>query len=327
MNYRKLGKTNINISEISLGTWQLGTRWGDPFDPKEARKILDTAFDHGINFIDTADIYIDGLSEKAIGGFLKDHKDEVYVATKCGRGLNSHNAAGYNEKNIRGFVEASLTNMGVEKLDLIQLHCPPTEVYSMPEAFAALDQLKQEGKILNYGVSVERVDEGLKALEHKNLATIQIIFNMFRHKPADALFEQAQQADVGIIARVPLASGLLTGKFNPQSTFGKDDHRSNNRNGEMFDKGETFSGVDYDKGLEAIEVIKGILGTEELAPYALRWILMFDAISTVIPGASRAEQVLSNVQAGSLPAYTAEQMNAVKAVYIQYIKDSVHSMW
>lgn len=326
MEHRRLGKTNFNISSVSLGTWQLGTRWGDPFNASEARKILETALEHGINFIDTADIYNNGLSEVAIGEFLKDHSEEIFVATKCGRGLNPHVAAGYTPANVENFVDESLKRLQVEKLDLLQLHCPPIAVYDMPELWEGLENLKKKGKLLHYGVSVETVEEGLRAMEY-GIASIQIIFNMFRHKPARELFQQAKKNDVGIITRVPLASGLLTGKFSKNTQFGEADHRSFNRHGEAFDKGETFSGVDYETGLQAVDELKKVFGTDQLAPIALRWILMFDAVSTVIPGASRAEQVVSNVVAGELPPLTEEQMAEVDRIYSQYIADQVEGLW
>jgi aryl-alcohol dehydrogenase-like predicted oxidoreductase len=328
MNYRRLGKTNYNVSEISLGTWQLGGRWGDNFDEKLAEEILNTAIDNGVNFIDTADVYNGRMSEKIIGRVLKNRSEDIKVATKCGRFLNPHIAEGYNEANIRGFVEESLKTMDLEAIDLIQLHCPPTEVYYRGEAFEALDALKKEGKILNYGVSVEKVEEALKAIEYPGVASVQIIFNMFRLKPSEEFFKEAKKKDVGIIVRVPLASGLLTGKFAKDTVFTGGDHRFFNRKGESFDKGETFSGVDYDLGLEAVEELKKQFGHKEaLAKLALRWILMFEEVSCIIPGASRTEQVLSNIAAAELQPFTAEEMSKVKEIYDKYIKASVHPLW
>ena len=328
MNYRRLGKTGYEVSEVSLGTWQLGGRWGEDFDEKKAETILNTAIDNGVNFIDSADVYNNGMSEKIIGRVLKKRSENIKFATKCGRKLDPHVAAGYNEKNIRHFVEDSLKNMEVEALDLLQLHCPPTEVYSNGEVFSLLDQLKKEGKIINYGVSVEKVEEALKAMEYANLASVQIIFNMFRQKPAEIFFKEAKIKDVGIIVRVPLASGLLTGKMSTKTVFSKDDHRFFNRNGEAFDKGETFSGVDYELGLKAVEELKKSLPSKEpLARLALRWILMFDEVSCVIPGASSADQIASNVGSGLLNTFTDEEMAKVKEVYDKYIKASVHHLW
>ena len=320
MNYRRLGKTDYKVSEVSLGTWQLGGRWGESFDEKKAEIILNTAIDNGVNFIDTADVYNNGMSEKIIGKVLKKRSENIKFATKCGRRLDPHVAAGYNEENIRQFVEDSLKNMEVEALDLLQLHCPPTEVYSNGEVFSLLDQLKKEGKIINYGVSVEKVEEALKAMEYPNLASVQIIFNMFRQKPAEIFFKEAKIKDVGIIVRVPLASGLLTGKMSSSTVFSKGDHRSFNRNGEAFDKGETFSGIDYAKGLAAVEEIKKLFPLNtNLAAVALKWILMFPEVSCVIPGASSPDQILSNNLATELPDLTSEQMDNIKQVYEQHI--------
>jgi aryl-alcohol dehydrogenase-like predicted oxidoreductase len=329
MQYRTLGKTGFSISEISLGTWQVGGKWGEPFSHETADHILNAAVDAGINFIDTADVYGDGESEKAVGRLVRSRPGQrIYVATKCGRRLQPHTAEAYQPAALRGFVEDSLRNMGLETIDLIQLHCPPTEVYYRPEIFGLFDQLKQEGKIQNLGVSVEKVEEGLKALEYPNVTTIQVIFNMFRQRPAELLFKEAQRRDVGIIVRVPLASGLLTGKFSPQTQFAPDDHRNFNRDGAAFDKGETFSGVDYETGLAAVEELKKIFpGQPNLAPLALRWVLAFPEVSCVIPGASRPEQLTSNLAAETLPPLTSEQLAAVRAVYDQRIRPLVHQLW
>ena len=329
MQKRRLGKTGFEISEVSLGTWQLGTRWGDPFDAKEARNILESAVENGINFIDTADGYNAGMSEVAIGEFINAHKNDsekIYVATKCGRGKRPHVMDNYTEKSIRGFVDASLSRMKLDYIDLLQLHCPLVEVFDYDETWETLKALISEGKIGHYGVSVETVDEGFRAID-RGAETLQVIFNMFRFKPSEELFSAAKSADVGIIVRVPLASGLLSGKFTKDSVFGKEDHRNFNRGGEAFDKGETFSGVDYETGLKAVEELKALFGTDKIAPFALRWILMFDAVSAVIPGASRTAQIVSNVEAGNLAPLTAQQMDAVKAIYDKYIKSSVHSNW
>ncbi|MDP4088448.1 MAG: aldo/keto reductase, partial [Bacillota bacterium] len=290
--------------------------------------ILNKAIDSGINFIDTADVYNGGLSEKYIGKVLKSRSEKVYVATKCGRFLNPHISEGYNSENITCFIENSLKSMDVEALDLIQLHCPPTEVYYKDEVFQALDDLKKQGKILNYGVSVEKVEEALKAIEYPGVSTVQIIFNMFRQKPAELFFEEAKKKNVGIIVRVPLASGLLTGKFTSETVFNKDDHRFFNRKGEAFDKGETFSGVDYELGLKAVEELKKVFPDNvPLSKHALRWILMYDAISCIIPGASRAEHVQSNLDAAGLPALSEREMGKVREVYDNYIKPHVHNLW
>ena len=327
MEYRKLGKTGFNVSKIGLGTWQVGGKWGEMFNDANADRIINTAIDAGINFIDTADVYSAGLSERAIGRVLRSRGERVYVATKCGRQLNPHVNEGYQPAALRKFVEASLKNMNLDCLDLIQLHCPPTEVYYRPEIFELFDTLKQEGKILHLGVSVEKPEEALKAIEYSNVCTVQIIFNMFRHRPADLFFKEAKRRDIGILARVPLASGLLTGKFGKESVFSKDDHRNFNINGAAFDKGETFSGIDYTTGLEAIEELKNIFPNQDLAAIALKWILMFEEVSCVIPGASTGEQVLSNLKAMNLPDLSIEEMDAVKAVYEKFIKNPVHYKW
>jgi len=329
MQHRTLGKTGFSISEISLGTWQVGGKWGEPFSHDNADRILNEAVDKGINFIDTADVYGDGESEKAVGRLVRSRAGErIYVATKCGRRLQPHTTEAYQPAALRGFVEDSLRNMGLDTLDLIQLHCPPTEVYYRPEIFELFDRLKEEGKVQNLGVSVEKVEEGLKALEYPNVTTIQLIFNMFRQRPAELLFKEAQRRDVGLIVRVPLASGLLTGKFSSQTQFAPDDHRNFNRDGAAFDKGETFSGVDYETGLAAVEELKKIFpGQPNLAPLALRWVLMFPEVSCVIPGASRPEQLASNLQADALPPLSAEQLQAVRAIYDQRIRPLVHQLW
>ena len=328
MNYRKLGKTGFEISEISLGTWQVGGKWGDDFNHKTADEILNTAVDSGINFIDTADVYGNGESEKAVGRFVKSRSEKIYVATKCGRQLNPHNNEAYQPAVLRKFVENSLKNMGLETLDLIQLHCPPTEVYYRPEIFELFDRLKDEGKILNLGISVEKVEEALKGIEYDNVTSVQIIFNVFRQRPAELFFKQTQKKNVGVIVRVPLASGLLTGKFSSNSTFTEGDHRNFNRNGEQFDKGETFSGIDYETGLAAVEELKALFPKNtNLAPMALRWILQHEAVSTIIPGASKPEQVSANVDALNFPNLVDEELAKINAVYDKYIKKSVHQLW
>ena len=327
MNYRKLGKTDYEVSEISLGTWQLGSRWGDAFNPEVAEQTLEAAVENGINLFDTADIYQDGLSEPAIGQFLKKHPEKrIYVVTKMGRGLNPHVAEGYTEKNLRGFVERSLRNQQRESLDLTLLHCPPTPIFSNKEVFSCLDRMKAEGMIRHYGVSIEKVEEGLAALDH-DISAIEVIFNMFRMKPAEELFAKCMEKNVGIIVRVPLASGLLTGKYTLNTTFGPDDHRTYNRNGEFFDKGETFSGIDYATGVRTAQQLKEELHTDDLASTALRWILMYKEVGVVIPGASRPEQIVENVKASNLPALTDEQMATVKRIYDDKIRASVQDLW
>jgi aryl-alcohol dehydrogenase-like predicted oxidoreductase len=328
LNQRTLGKTGFAVSEIGLGTWQVGGKWGQPFDDAMADRILDEAVELGITFVDTADVYSDGLSERAVGRALMRHPGRFRVATKCGRHISPHVSAGYTPEVLRRYVEDSLGRLGVETLDLIQLHCPPTEVFYRPEIFELFDRLKAEGKIQNLGVSVEKVEEGLKAMEYPSVASIQIIFNLFRYRPSELLFERAKQKNVGIIVRVPLASGLLTGKFGRETTFDPADHRQFNRDGAAFDKGETFSGVDYGTGLKAVEELKAVFPAgHELSAWALRWILMFDAVSTVIPGASRPEQIRGNTAATALPPLDAATMSAARDVYDRYIRKPVHDLW
>jgi aryl-alcohol dehydrogenase-like predicted oxidoreductase len=328
MKYRPFGKTGWKISEISLGTWQVGGGWGQQFDNQTASAILHEAMDHGINFIDTADVYAAGLSEKAVGLAVKSRSEKIYVATKCGRQIQPHVSDGYTTSALRKYVESSLRNMGLDTIDLIQLHCPPTEVYRRDEIFELFERLKEEGKIQQMGVSVELVDEALMAIEYDIVASVQIIFNMFRFKPAETLFGNSKIKDIGIIARVPLASGLLTGNYRQDTQFGKEDHRFFNRNGEAFDKGETFSGIDYQKGLQAVEELKSLFdGNSPLAAWAIKWVLMFGQVSTVIPGASSSAQVSSNVQAAALPQLTYAQMEAVKHIYDSYFRADIHHLW
>lgn len=327
MKYRTLGKMGVQVSEISLGTWQLGGKWGAEYSEKIAQATMETAFEQGINFFDTADGYNDGESEKSIGRFIKDKQGKIFVATKCGRQINPHVAAGYTREAVVKYTEESLKRLDMDCLDLIQLHCPPTDVFYKPEVFEALQRLQKEGKIKHFGVSVERVEEGLKAMEYEGMASIQIIYNMFRQRPHELLFPRAREKGVGIIVRVPLASGLLTGKFTADSVFGQQDHRSFNRKGEAFDKGETFSGVDYNLGLQAVAELKELFGESKLTMHALRWILMRSEVSCVITGASSPEQIKQNAQASNMPALTDEQMANVKAVYEKYIRNPVHYLW
>ncbi len=327
MKYRILGKTGFKISEVSLGTWQLGGRWGEKFNPAIAEEILSNAVENGINFFDTADVYNDGNSEIAIGKFLKKTGTRIYVATKCGRKLNPHLSEGYNRKNITKFIDESISRIQVDAIDLIQLHCPPLEVYQRQEVFELLEDLKKSGKILHYGVSVEKVEEALKAIEYPGTASVQIIYNMFRLKPGEIFFKEAAKKNVGIIVRVPLASGLLTGKLKSDSAFKNGDHRNFNREGEFFDKGETFSGVPYEAGITAVEELKKVFGEEELTKYAIRWILDNQDISCVIPGMSSRDQVLANIEASEMTALSASQMDSVKSVYDKYIRGHVHHLW
>lgn len=327
MNYRELGRTGWKVSEVSFGAWAIGAAWGK-VDDRESVAALHKSIDLGVNFIDTADVYGDGHSERLIAQVLKERKEEVIVVTKAGRRLNPHTADGYNKTNLTQFIERSLKNLATDCLDLVQLHCPPTEVYYRPEVFGVLDDLVQAGKIRYYGVSVEKVEEALKAIEYPGVQSVQIIFNMFRLRPAELFFEQAQKRKVGILARVPLASGMLTGKMTAQTTFAADDHRQFNRRGESFDVGETFSGVEYETGLRAVEEIRKLVPENAtMAQFALRWILMFDAVTCVIPGAKRPSQAEDNIKAADLPALTADQMSAVQKIYDTYLREQVHQRW
>jgi aryl-alcohol dehydrogenase-like predicted oxidoreductase len=328
MKYRELGRTGWQVSEISFGAWAIGGSWGQ-VDDAESLAALRTALDLGVNFIDTADVYGDGRSEKLIGQILRERPGErIYVATKAGRRLSPHTADGYNRENLTAFVERSLRNLGVEALPLVQLHCPPTEVYYRPEVFGVLDDLAAAGKLQYYGVSVEKVEEALKAIEYPHVQTVQIIFNMFRHRPARLFFPQAQARRVGILVRVPLASGLLTGKMRLDTAFEADDHRNFNRDGQAFDVGETFAGVPYEVGLAAVEELRPLVPAgATMAQMALRWILMFDAVSCAIPGAKRPTQAADNVAAGDLPPLDGETMAAVGDVYDRLIRPHVDQRW
>jgi len=327
MQYRELGRTGWNVSAVSFGCWAIGGSWG-PVDDDESLATLHRAAELGVNFFDTSDRYGDGRSERLLARFRREHGDEVYIATKIGRRLNPHVAEGYTLDNLTAFVERCLVNLETDALDLVQLHCPPTEVYSMPETFDALDRLVSAGKIRHYGVSVEKIDEALKAIEYPNVQSVQIIFNLFRHRPAEFFFEQARQRGVGILARVPLASGLLTGKLTSDSTFSADDHRAYNREGASFDRGETFSGVDFELGLQAVEELRQLCPPGmTLVQFALRWILMFDQVTCAIPGAKRPEQAEENFSAADLPALSEETMAEVKSIYDRLIRSSVHHYW
>jgi aryl-alcohol dehydrogenase-like predicted oxidoreductase len=327
MKYRKLGRTGWKVSEISFGAWAIGGSWGS-VDDKVSLAALNRAIDLGVNFIDTADVYGDGLSERLVAQLKRDRREAVYVATKAGRRLDPHTAEGYNRKNLTAFVERSLKNLNIESIDLLQLHCPPTEVYYRPEVFGVLDDLVKQGKLHYYGVSVEKVEEALKAIEYPNVQTVQIIFNIFRQRPAELFFEQAKKRKVGILARVPLASGLLTGKMRADTKFEVDDHRQFNRHGEEFDRGETFSGVDYQAGLQAVEELRAFVPPGSmLSQFALRWILMFDAVTCAIPGAKNPSQAEQNVRAAEMPEISVAVMDEVKKIYDDRIREAVHHYW
>jgi len=327
MKYRELGRTGWKVSEISFGAWAIGGAWGD-VDDKESLAALHAALDGGVNFFDTADVYGDGRSERLMAKLHKERKEKFYVATKAGRRLNPHTADGYNRQNLTSFIERSLRNLETDAIDLLQLHCPPTEAYYRPDVFGVLDDLVKAGKLRHYGVSVEKVEEALKAIEFPGVQTVQIIFNIFRQRPADLLFAEAQKRRVGILARVPLASGLLSGKITRESRFAKDDHRNFNRHGEAFDRGETFSGVDFEAGLSAVEQLKKLVPARAtLAQLALRWILEFPAITCAIPGAKRPAQVVENIGASDLAPLSKPTMKTIGAIYDARIKPLVHHYW
>jgi len=327
MQYRGLGRTGWKVSAVSFGAWAIGGTWG-PVKDTESLAALHRAVELGVNFFDTADVYGDGRSERLLAQLRREHSETVYITTKAGRRLNPHTAEGYNRKNLTAFVERSLSNLDTEALDLLQLHCPPIQVYYMPGVFAVLDDLVEAGKIRYYGVSVEKVEEALKAIEYPNVQSVQIIFNMFRHRPAELLFKQARKRKVGVLARVPLASGMLTGKLKPDTTFAPDDHRTFNRRGQAFDRGETFSGVDYNVGLQAVDQLKAICPAEmTMVQFALRWILMFDAVACAIPGAKRPSQVEQNCAAADLPLLSDETMAKVRTIYDSHIRELVHHYW
>ena len=328
MQYRELGRTGWNVSVIGFGAWAIGGDvWGRT-DDAESMRAMHRAVDLGVNFIDTADVYGDGHSERLVGRLRKERKDEIIVATKAGRRLSPHVAKGYDRANLTAFVERSLRNLDAEAIDLLQLHCPPGEVYEMPEVFGILDDLVAQGKLRHYGVSVERVAEAIRAADYPNVQSVQIIFNMFRLKPVETFFPVARAKRIGILARVPLASGLLTGKYRPESVFAPSDHRSFNRHGEAFDMGETFSGVDYDEGLRAVDELRPLVPAgASMAQLALRWIAMFPEVTTTIPGAKNVQQAEDNVRAIELAPLSESTMAAVRDVYDRRVRGLVHDRW
>jgi len=328
MDYRPLGRTGMSVSVISFGAWAIGGSWG-AVDDEQSMRALHAAVDAGVNFIDTADVYGDGRSERLVARLRRERPGEtIYVATKAGRRLPVQTPAGYTRDNLVAWIDRSLRNLETDAIDLLQLHCPPTPVFSDPGVYGVLDDLVAAGKLRHYGVSVERVDEALAAVRWSGVKSVQMIFNMFRLKPADEFFPEAKARDVGILARVPLASGLLTGKLSPSSAFAEDDHRRFNREGEAFDKGETFSGVPYDVGLEAVEELRAFVPSgSSLGQLALRWILMFDAVTCAIPGARTPDQARANAAASDLPPLDQSTMDAVRAIYDTRIRAHVHGLW
>lgn len=327
MEYRELGRTGYRVSTVSFGAWAIGGTWGDVSDD-DSLAALNKALDCGVNLFDTADVYGDGRSERLLARLRRERSEPFYVATKAGRRLSPHVAEGYDRANLTAFVERSLENLEVESLDLLQLHCPPTPVYSMDDVFGALDDLKAQGKIRHYGVSVEKIEEAKIAIQQAGVQTVQIIFNMFRQRPREDIFAEAERQGVGILARLPLSSGMLSGKLSAASKFSPDDHRAFNRDGAAFDRGETFSGLDFHVGLEAVERLRGLVPPgATMAQLALRWILMFPAVTCAIPGAKRPAQVTENVAAADLAPLSTATMAAIQAVYDDLVRPHVHHLW
>ena len=327
MQYRELGRTGLSVSAIGFGSWAIGGTWG-PVDDAASLQALHRALDLGVNFFDTADVYGDGHSERLLARLKRERGPIFHTATKVGRRMNPHQAAGYTRENLTEFVERSLSNLEVEALELLQLHCPPNEVYYMPEVFGVLDDLKRVGKLKHYGVSVERVEEALKAIEYPDVQSVQIVFNVFRQRPAELFFAEAQRRKVGILARLPLSSGLLGGKMKSGQHFAADDHREFNRSGAAFDRGETFSGFDFETGLQVVEDLRALLPPGMTLPqFALRWIEMHDAVTCSIPGAKRPEQVAENTAALALPPLASDVMRRVKEIYDARVRPAVHQRW
>ncbi|MFB6069013.1 MAG: aldo/keto reductase [Halobacterium sp.] len=327
MDSRRLGSTGFDVSEIGLGTWEIGGEWGDVSED-EGKRAVRAALDAGVTFLDTADVYGDGRSERLIREVLEERPEEPVVATKAGRRLDPHVAERYDREHLERFVDRSRENLGVDSLDLLQLHCPPTDVYYQPETFDALADLRSAGKLEHYGVSVERVEEALKAIEYPGVETVQIIFNPFRQRPAERFFDAAARADVGVVVRVPLASGLLTGTIDADAEFPENDHRNFNRDGDAFDVGETFAGVPLEEGVTAVEALREHVPDHlSMAQFALRWILDFDAVSTVIPGSTTPEHIRSNVAASNAAPLSHEAHGAVRDVYELTVEEHVHQRW
>ncbi|MBX4858702.1 aldo/keto reductase [Rhizobium sophorae] len=328
MKHHAFGRMPFTVTNVGFGAWQIGGSWGD-ISEADGRAALNAALDAGMTFIDTADVYGDGRSEKIIADVLKTRGGErPMVATKAGRRLNPHVAEGYTKANLEGFIDRSLMNLAVDSLDLVQLHCPPRNVLYQPDVFEGLNELQKAGKIKGYGVSVEKVEDGLKAIEYPGVVSIQIIYNIFRQRPDHLFFQEARRRNVAIIARVPLASGLLSGKITRDTHFASDDHRNFNRNGEAFDVGETFAGVPFEVGLQAVEEVRKLVPEgATMAAFALRWILMSDAVTVVIPGARNAEQAKANAAAAELAPLSADVMAATREIYERLIAPHVHQRW
>jgi aryl-alcohol dehydrogenase-like predicted oxidoreductase len=327
MNYRPLGRTGWNVSDVSFGAWAVGGTWG-PVQDDESLAAMHRAVDLGVNFFDTADVYGDGHSERLIHQLKSERSEEIHVATKTGRRLNPHVAEGYTQANLEAFIDRSRANLGMDTLDLVQLHCPPWSVYYEPELFQMLDDFVAAGKIRYWGVSVEKVEEAIKAIQYPNCQSVQIIFNIFRQRPADLFLPFAVEKKVGVIVRLPLSSGMLTGKLKPETTFDAEDHRQFNRDGAGFDKGETFSGVPYETGLAAVEKLRPLVPEGmTMGQFAIRWILMFDGVTCAIPGGKNPNQVTQNSAASDLPPLSREAMEAIAHLYRDDIAQFVEARW
>ena len=328
MKYRSLGRTGLSVSEISFGAWAIGGAWGN-VDDSVSLKALHAAIDAGMNFIDTADVYGDGRSERLVAKLKSERpRDTIHVATKAGRRLPEQTVEGYSRENLVAWIDRSLENLATDSLDLVQLHCPPTDAYYHPEIFSILDDLKRQGRIRHYGVSVERVEEALKAIDFPGVETVQIIFNIFRMRPSELFLPLARKKNVGVLARVPLASGMLSGKITRNTKFAEDDHRNFNRHGESFDVGETFSGVDFETALRAVDELKPLVPQGmTMAQFALKWILMHEGVTCAIPGAKTPEQAKANAATSDLPSLTSVQMDACRKIYDTHIRSQVHNLW
>ena len=327
MQYRELGGTGFRVSEISFGAWGVGGSWGK-VDDADSMKALHKALDLGVNFFDTADVYGDGRSEKLLARLKSERSEPFYIATKAGRRSSPHTAESYTRENLTAYVERSLANLKADALDLLQLHCPPNQVFYMPEAFDFLEDLKTSGKIRHYGVSVEKTEQALKSIEYPGVQSVQIVYNIFRQRPAELFFKEAQKKRVGIIARLPLSSGMLTGKMTENTQFEPEDHRTFNRDGEAFDKGETFSGLDFQIGLRAVEALRPLVPPgATLAQMALKWVVLNPAVTCAIPGAKRSSQVEENVRATELPELSEATLSAISEIYRVQVKPAVHHRW
>jgi aryl-alcohol dehydrogenase-like predicted oxidoreductase len=327
MDQRPLGTTGVDVTEVGLGSWKLGGDWGDVTETR-AREAIEAALDAGVNFLDTADVYGDGRSERLISDVLAKRDESPFVATKAGRQLDPHTTERYTEENLRRFVDGSRERLGVDSLDLLQLHCPPTDLYYRPAVFEALESFREAGLIDHYGVSVERVEEALKAIEYPGVETVQIIFNPFRQRPRERFLREAARQNVGVIARVPLASGLLTGSLTADTEFPENDHRNFNREGAAFDVGETFAGVPFEHGLEAVDAVAPLVPEgQSMAQFTLRWILDHEAVTTVIPGSASPDHIRENVAAAELPRLPADRHVELREVYDEYVREHVHQRW